>query len=230
MLSIVKGAGQVLLGMFVNPAKAGDPQEETRLAFMRIMQIIYLVASGFDQVFRSQKLAWQASIGHVNNIGTIVRDRATWDQQNWQRLTDTILPHSLAHLNGVIHKWADAKFLPRTFLQSKAWKAVVSQSHTAYVFWQVNHLWLHGFRATDWPRLLKWQSRYAEPQLKQLWALNPNAYPLEPVIIDKAARYLHSPKGQTDLKNITRLVVDESPRVWRHVETATLAILNSQYP
>lgn len=230
MLSIVKAAGQVLLGSLISPSTAGDPQEELKLALMRIMQIIYTVASGFDRVFRDQRKAWQSSMQDVNNIGSIVRDTANWDQQNWQHLTDVILPHSLARLDGTIHKWADKKFLPRTFLQSKVWKAVVHESHTTYIFWQANHLWLHGFRQKGWPALQRWQGKYAEPQLKQLWALNPNGYPLEPVIIGKAAAYLHSPKGQTDLKNLTRLVVDESPQVWRHVETAALAILNAQYP
>lgn len=230
MLKIAQLLGKLTLGQLANPAEAGSAQEGLVLLRMSIMRVIFAVASGFDQVFRTLKLAWQGAMKDVNNISTIIRDIAKWDQQNWQHLTGTVLPNSLKHLDGAIHKWADAKFLPRTFLRSKAWKTVVSESHTAYVFWKTNHLWLHGFRHKGWPDLLRWKLRYATPQLKQLWLLNPHAYPLEPVILDRAAAYLHSPKGQTDLRNLTRLIVDESPQVWRHVETATLAILNMQYP
>lgn len=228
MLSAIGVGLGYILRSIKNPAAAGLPDEAIRVAFLQIVTALKIIARGFDGVFSRVREAWSASQSDANNIATIERDIGKWGTGNWNRLTGVILPNSQSWVIGAIHRWADSTFLRQTWLQSKQWLTVQSHSQTAYTFWQTNHTWLHGFRYTGWPAMQKWRIKYANPQLKMLWQLNPHVYPLESVILNNAANYLHSKAGATDLHNLTGLIVDESPTLWRHVEAAILAWLNTE--
>lgn len=229
MLSGIKALGTFLLGQLTNPATAGQADEPLQVAVIEILAALKFVAGGFDQLFTRLKTAWSKSVPLANNIGTVLHDVGNYYRSDLSRIVTVIIPNTAQWVLGAVHKWADAKFLPRTFLKSGQWLTVVKESRLGYTFWQANHYWLHHLRVKAFPALIRWQIRRAEPQIRQLWALNPHAYPLEPVILDKAATYLQSTRGQTDLRNLTALIVDESPQVWQHVEAAILAFLNTPY-
>lgn len=229
MLSTISAALGYLIRSLKNPSAAGSSTEPTTVAIITITSVLKVIAKGFDQVFSRQRKAYTAAQSDGQNIGTIVRQQATWDADNWDHLLKVILPHSQSWLLGAVHKWTDATFLRKAWLKSKTWTTVQSESHTAYTFWRTWHLVVHKFFRSQWPALVTWQRRRAEPQLTQLWALNPKVEPLEYVILNKAANYLHSRRGATDLRSLTALIIDESPVLWRHLETAALAFLDTPY-
>lgn len=229
MLSTISAALGYLIRSLKNPSAAGNSTESITVAIISITSVLKVIAKGFDQLFARQRKAYTAAQSDGQNIGTIVKQQATWEAGNWNHLLGVILPHSQSWLLGAVHKWADATFLRKSWLKSKAWTTVRSESHTAYTFWHTWHFALSDFFRKQWPALRTWQRKRAEPQLTQLWALNPKVEPLEYVILDKAANYLHSQRGATDLHNLTGLIIDESPSLWRHLETAALAFLNGPY-
>jgi len=228
MASVVGAALGYILRSLKSPSAAGTSTESLSVGIINLVGTVRVIARGFDQIFTRLRSAWTHAESDANNIGTIVRDTAQWDSDNWMRLTGVILPNSQSWAIGAVHRWADATFLRLSWLKSKQWTTVRDQAGTGYTFWQANHDFLHAFRRTSWPTLQRWQSKYANPQLAQLWTLNPNAWPLESVILDKAASYLHSKRGHGDLRGITALVIDESPQLWRHVEAAVLAWLQTE--
>lgn len=230
MFSLISAGLEAISRILLGGSPAGNANEPQTVAIINIVTVLRIIAKAFDDLFQRQKQAWTYADTEASELGLAVRDLASADNANWSHFVHVIMPHSQAWLLGAVHQWADKTFLKLSWLKSKEWTTVRDESRTAFTFWQTYHRWLHGFVHYGWPKLNQWKTRTADPQLRQLWALNPKAYPLEPVIIDKAAGYLHSAKGATDLRNLTVLFVDESPAVWRHVEAAVLAILESQYP
>lgn len=230
MLSIIRIGLDAISRLLINPAPAGSATEPLQVAIIQILAVLREIATALDDLFQRQRQAWTYAETEAAQLSAAVRELASDDNANWSHFIHRILPQSQSWTIGAVHKWADGTFLRLSWLKSKQWTTVRDQSRTGYEFWRTYHYWLHGFVRSAWPKLMTWKTRTADPQLRQLWALNPHAYPLEPVILDKAAAYLHSPRGQTDLKSLTALIVDESPQVWRHVESAIIAFLDTPYP
>lgn len=228
MGSVLAAALGYIVRSLKNPSAAGNSNESLSVAIINIVGTIRVIASGFDQVFSRLRKAYGNAANYAANLETIIDDTSKWDADNWSRLTEVILPRSLYVTSDDIHKWATKRFIPWSWLRSKQWTDVVSKAGTGYTFWQTYHYWLRDFTANQWPGLLAWRQKRVEPQLAQLWALNPNAYPLEAVILDKAATYLHSKRGATDLYNLTGMIIAEAPYRPRTLEKAVLAWLQTE--
>lgn len=226
----VSAALGYIIGQLKNPATAGSATEALQVAIINLVGLVRTVVNAIDSLFQRQRAAWKAADADIQDAATALDILGTDSQQMWHHLLTVILPHSLDWTVGGLHRWADSKFLPWSWLQSPTWRRVQSEAHTAYTFWSTWHHVLGHFYGRQWPDLQRWKANTADPQLRQLWAINPQATSLEAAILDKAATYLHSQRGETDLSNLTAMIIAEAPKRWRTVEKAILAWLQTEIP
>lgn len=193
-----------------------------------LLRALSTLFNAIETIMHRVRNAWVRAQSNVQDITRILGDLARWQTDNWTRLLTVILPESLKALRDNIHTWAVRTFLPKSWLRSREWLDTRNHTATVYRWYQANHTWLSTFRRTTWPNLKHWQTRRAEPQLRQLWRLNPRHRALQPIITHNVFKFLLSRSGHTTLHKLTIRVVDESPTIWQHVDRAILRYLRTE--
>lgn len=145
-----------------------------------------------------------------------------WDLKH---ITGTIIPHSEAHLVGYIFSTG---IVPLRVQVRKLWSSVrfLMGWRGQIDYWRKN---------TVDPELSKlmafrqWFLTNDQPAVQQLvdWIKRPGTFATwaVPILTDPLVVYLATKAKQATVDELTRLIVDASPDVWRHVEAATVAIL-----
>lgn len=214
-----------LVGALKNPASAGSSGESLDVIVGERWVETVEALKGILWVDGQVHGAWLASQPIARQIGKDLEEIAGNIDHTVKRLVTVIIPHSEAHLvgyvfsTGIVPLRVQVRALQSSVRFLMGWRGQIDT-------WKKDHV---DPELAAWEQFYTWFRRNALPSIQTLneWLKRPGTFAkwAVPILSDPIVVYLATTAKQATVDELTRLVVDHSPDVWRHVETAAVAIL-----
>lgn len=161
-------------------------------------------------------------------LAAALQDLAARQDESWTHLTTQTLPHTLGHLvgyvysDGIVPLRSEARKLTSAVKFLDGWRGQIDawRKHTVdpeLKAWLEFHHWFNVNAAPPLDRLIGW---FRHPATFATWAV--------PIIGAPYVTWLAHQAPSVVRDQLAALVADASPHVWRHVELAAAAILNTE--
>lgn len=217
-----------LVNSLRNPAPAGNTTEDLSVWIGEVYSELVEVARNQLWLDVQQHGAWLGNEKRARQIGKDLEELAGDQDWMWHRLVEVILPHTEAYLIGYV--WSKGIVPLRQQL------AKVESSVRFLLGWRGQiDTWRKITVDPDLAKLLaflRWFDQNARAPVLTLqgWLKRPGTFATwaVPILTDPITVYLATKARRSTVDRLTQLIVDHSPDVWRHVEAATVAILNTE--
>ena len=164
----------------------------------------------------------------AKQVGKDMEDMMARQDESWQHLTDTLLPHSIGHAVGYVFSTGIVPLRQQldridhrvAFLEG--WRGQIDNWRNHYVDPLLQ----------DWRLFHDWFNAHAAPVIATVddWLHHPGDFAkwAVPILGDPLTVWFIHTASDAVRDAVTAAIVDSSPDVWRHVEAAAVAVLNQE--
>ena len=217
-----------LVNALRNPATAGDSTEQLSIAVTERWIETVDALKGILWIDAQVHGAWLWSQSRARQIGKDLEQIAGDQDWLWHHLTEVILPHTESYLvgyifsHGIVPLRREIAEVQKSIRFLMGWRGQID-------YWRKRQV---DPQLAAWHQFSVWFDRNARQPIQTVaqWLKTPGSFSrwAVPVLASPLVDYLATKADARTADELARLVVDHTPDVWRYVEAAAAAILNTE--
>ena len=215
-----------LVDALKSPAAAGSSTEQLSVYVGEVASQLVDVARGQLWLDVQEHGAWLGNQARARQIGKDLEQLAGDQDWMWHHLVTVILPRTNRFLIGYVWSKGIVPLRGQLAKDEKLLRFLMGWRG------QIDHWRQHTVdpELASWLEFHHWFNVNAAPPISTLagWLRNPGTFAkwAVPILTDPIVVYLATRARQATVDELSALVADVSPDVWRHWESAAAAILN----